>query len=212
MAELEAPSDGYATAQEVIDYLGIDIEIGENTDPTIGFVDKFINYSMAEMERICKKAWRTKRFTQLIKDIPTAWSTNRGTPLYLAHTDVKPLDSAEGDKIEAWDGGKYVDVLANNSLVFYELERIGKLWIRGYLWSWVRDDRLRITYRYGSELTDDVREACIKLTCIKLIERSFKFKMLAFGGNINPTDILENWKKEMDEFYADNQEWILIEH
>lgn len=208
----EEEFEGYVTAQEVMDYLGIDITLSEETDPKKSFVEKFIGYAMAEMETKCKTAWRERTYVHLTKDVPQAWSTNRGVPIYLPHTNIKELDHTQGDKLEVWDGGRYINELPNRDNAIYQDPRRGKIWVRGYLWSWLRDDRLRITYRYCTPMTDDVKEACLKLTCIKLIERSFHVKMLSLGGNINPFEIVSTWKEDLKEFYGNYEEWMVIDN
>lgn len=202
-------SDLYCSPTQLVDFLGLNVTLSETSSPTEDQVKMFIKQAMAELERRTKKSWRIKTFEKLVRDIPLAWVNTRGIPIHLSHTDVEPLDHDEGDRIEAWNGTEYVDVTESTRVT--ELPRLGKLWIRGYLWSWIREDRLKITYRHRSPLTWDVQEACLKLASIKIIERSFRMKTLAFGGNIDPNTIVNQWREDVEMFIAESEEWTVVE-
>lgn len=207
--EEEIPDeDLYITAQEVSDYLGLNITPSESSDPKLATFNKFIKMAMAEIERRTNRAWRIKRYDQLVKDVSAAWIPTRGVPIYLAHSDMVPFDKDAGDKLEAWNGSEYVDYTTAVSI--YYLERFGKIYIRGLSWSWLRDDRLKISYRYRSKLTEDVKEATLKLTSVKLIERNFNIKTMVFSNNINPVDATRQWRQDVDDWVSQEQEWSLI--
>lgn len=202
----------YIEAQDVADYFQTGITLTSTTDPTVNQVNKFIDFAMAEIERRTNRAWREMRFDQLVRDVPRTYHFTRGFPIFLPHTDVRALSSADGDKFEVWDGSEYKDMLADGSLTYEELPKLGKIYIRGYAWSWLRFDRFKITYRYGSVITDDVKEMCTKLACVKWLERSFNLDIIQFGGAISPQDAIKRWKEDVSKWIGEVAELVVVEY
>ena len=83
--------------------------------------------------------------------------------------------------------------------------------MRGFIFSVLRQNRVRVTYRYGdSTVPDDIEDATIKLTCIDLIRSSIKMDDLEFGGAINKETAMENWKEEVDKIIRDREEVFVL--
>ena len=160
----------YCTVEDVADFLRIPIT--PTTLPNKTQVEKIINRKEEELDRrIGHTFGRTKTISKEIHDLALLYTFGWGTPLWLQHRNCKPLSSASGDKIEIWQGASssYDDIL--NDTEWYEFDEVyGRLYLRGFLFSIMRKNRVRVTYRYGDDtVPDDVKDACIKLTSIELL-------------------------------------------
>ena len=73
------------------------------------------------------------------------------------------MNSSSGDKIEIWKGedNDWDDIMGEGQ--WYEFdETYGRLYLRGFLFSILRKNRVRVTYRYGdTTVPDDVEDACV---------------------------------------------------
>ncbi len=205
----------YCTAQELADYLGLGIVVNTSSDPTQVFVETFINYAEDELDRRLKHTFKSSVVvTDEVHDIPNVYTFGWGAPIYLRHRNIKDIDQGQGDKIEVWDGRQYKDILpqATSGVDFNLNNQLGKISFRGFIYTILREDRLKITYRYGeSSVPFDVKESCLKLAGIKLIQRSFTMDNIKFGANINPKEVVATWKTELDEFIQDRQEWSVVQ-
>jgi hypothetical protein len=72
----------------------------------------------------------------------------------------------------------------------------------------MRKNRVRVTYRYGDEsVPDDVEDACVKLTCIELLNSSLRMDTLPMGGNaISPQQSMNTWKADVEEIIGERAE------
>lgn len=198
----------YCTVADVSDFLRI--PINATTSPTKAQVEKIINRKEEYLDRrIGHTFGRNKTITKEIHDLALLYTYGWGTPIYLQHRNCRTLDSAQGDKIEIWEGASsnYTDILANTE--WYEFdETYGRLYLRGYLFSIMRKNRVRVTYRYGdATVPDDVKDACVKLTCIELLNTSLRMDTLPMGGNaINPQQSMNVWKADVEEIIGERAE------
>lgn len=198
----------YCTVADVSDFLRI--PINATTSPTKAQVEKIINRKEEYLDRrIGHTFGRNKTITKEIHDLALLYTYGWGTPIYLQHRNCRALDSSQGDKIEIWEGASsnYTDILGNTE--WYEFdETYGRLYLRGYLFSIMRKNRVRVTYRYGdTTVPDDVKDACVKLTCIELLNTSLRMDTLPMGGNaINPQQSMNVWKADVEEIIGERAE------
>jgi hypothetical protein len=152
-------------------------------------------------------------FGEEIHDLPLLYTFGWGTPIWLQHRQIKPLNSSSGDKIEVWkgSGSAYDDILTNNQ--WYEFdETYGRLYLRGFLFSIMRKNRIRVTYRYGdTTVPDDVKDACIKLACIDLISTSLRMDQIPIGGSaINVENSIKLWREDIEDCIVNRREVFII--
>ena len=198
----------YCTVADVSDFLRIPITA--TTTPTKAQVEKIINRREEYLDRrIGHTFGRNKTITKEIHDLPLLYTYGWGTPLFLQHRNCRDLDSAQGDKIEIWEGAasSYTDILNNTE--WYEFEPVyGRLFLRGYIFSIMRKNRVRVTYRYGdATVPDDIKDACIKLVAIDLLNSSLRMDVLPMGGNgVDTRQSITYWKQDIEEIIAERAE------
>jgi hypothetical protein len=208
----------YASAVDVSDFLRV-APFSCSTSPTLAQVEKIINRVEERIDRRTGHTYgRTKVETE-IYDVPLLYTFGHGSPLILKHREIKVdcatglhLCACAGDKVELWQGsnGVWSDVTNNNS--FYDVEDIkGTIYLRGLIFTILRTDRIRVTYRYGSDtVPDDIKDACIKLACIDLIRSSLRMDDLQFGGAIDKERAMDEWKIEADKLIRDREEVYVL--
>ena len=206
----------YCTIQDVSDYLRVPIT--STTSPNKTQVEKIINRKESEFERRTGHAWRTKTSTNEIYNLPLNYVYGWGTPINLKHRNMLPLSTAEGDKIEVWMGSSstYEQILDN--VKYYDIqENMGKLFLRGYLFSTLRMYRLRITYRWGgenyggdTEIPDDIKDVIIKMTCLELLNTMFRMDEVPSGGMIDLGAVKRDWKEDIETCISNRKEVFVI--
>ena len=198
----------YCTVADVADFLRVPITA--TTTPNKTQVEKIILRKEEELDRrIGHTFGRNKTITKEIHDLPLLYTYGWGTPLFLQHRNCRDLDSAQGDKIEIWEGAasSYTDILNNTE--WYEFEPVyGRLFLRGYIFSIMRKNRVRVTYRYGdATVPDDIKDACIKLVAIDLLNSSLRMDVLPMGGNgVDTRQSITYWKQDIEEIIAERAE------
>ena len=202
----------YCTVEDVADFLRIPITA--TTTPNKTQVEKIINRKEEELDRrIGHTFGREKTITKEIHDLPLLYTFGWGTPLWLQHRNCKPLNSSSGDKIEIWQGASsaYDDIL--NDTEWYEFDEVyGRLYLRGFLFSIMRKNRVRVTYRYGdTTVPNDVEDACVKLTAIELLTTSLRMDQIPIGSNqLNIDQSIKYWKDSIEECVLNRREVFLI--
>tara|TARA_B100000029_G_scaffold106459_1_gene97195 strand:- start:2846 stop:3469 length:624 start_codon:yes stop_codon:yes gene_type:complete len=202
----------YCTVEDVADFLRIPITA--TTTPNKTQVEKIINRKEEELDRrIGHTFGREKTITKEIHDLPLLYTFGWGTPLWLQHRNCKPLNSSSGDKIEIWQGASsaYDDIL--NDTEWYEFDEVyGRLYLRGFLFSIMRKNRVRVTYRYGdTTVPDDVEDACVKLTAIELLTTSLRMDQIPIGSNqLNIDQSIKHWKDSVEECVLNRREVFFI--
>tara|TARA_R110002073_G_scaffold119381_1_gene260612 strand:+ start:4865 stop:5500 length:636 start_codon:yes stop_codon:yes gene_type:complete len=206
----------YATTADIADFLRINITAC--TSPSIAQVEKLIKRSEDKIDRRTGHAWRTKTTTE-IYNLPLLYTFGWGTFIALKHRNIKYkagadtcLDTAAGDKIEIWNGsnGQWSDYVCTPGS--YDIEYIkGEVYLRGFIFSILRQNRVRVTYRFGdTTVPEDIKDAIVKLTCIDLIRSSIKMDDLEFGGAIKKEEAMSMWKEEVDNIVHDRAEVFVI--
>jgi len=202
----------YCTVDDIADFLRIPITA--TTTPNKTQVEKLINRNEEKLDRrIGHTFGREKTVTTEIHDLPLLYTFGWGTPIWLQHRNCKDLSSSSGDKIEIWQGASsaYDDIL--NDEEFYEFDPVyGRLYLRGFLFSIMRKNRVRVTYRYGdATVPDDIEDACIKLSAIDLINTSLRMDQIPFGGTqINVENSMKMWLEDVEDCILNRREVFVI--
>lgn len=215
----------YCSVQDVADFLRVDIS--DTTTPNITQVEKLINRKEDEIDRRTGHAWRERTATTEVHDLPIIYEFGWGTPIFLRHRNIRTgssgeLQSGSGDKLEVFSGASdgvgsgaaaYTDI-TDTPVGVYELEpEYGRIYMRGFIFTVMRKNRIRITYRYGdTTVPGDIEEACIKLTAIELLTTSFRADNLPVGGSggWSWSDSIAKWEEAIDEIIHQRQEIITI--
>lgn len=206
----------YCSYTDIADYLRIPITA--TTSPNKTQVEKIINRKESEFDRRTGHAWRVKQSKNEVYDLPLNYVYGWGTPINLKHRHIMPLDANLGDKIEIWQGSSstYDNILGSTG--FYDIEsNLGKLFLRGYLFSTLRMFRVRVTYRYGgenyagdTEIPDDIKDAVIKMTCIELMNTMFRMDEVPTGGMIDIPSVKRDWKEDIETCIENRREVFVI--
>jgi len=207
----------YIDTCDVADFLRISITCASS--PSIAQVEKLIKRAEEKIDRRTGHTYGRTKSTQEIYSLPLLYTFGWGTFIPLKHREVTTVGSActdlcagAGDKIEIWNGsnGRWTCYVSGNDS--YEVEPIkGELYLRGFIFSILRANRVKITYRYGSAtVPDDIKDACLKLTCIDLIRSSIKMDDLEFGGAIKKEQAMGDWKEEIDNIIHDRAEVFVV--
>jgi hypothetical protein len=206
----------YCSVGDVADYLRVPIT--STTTPNKKQVTKLINRKEEELERRIGHAWRSKKVTREVHDLPLLYTYGWGTPLFLQHRNIYELDADQGDKIEIWEGASasWSDILGSSS--WYDIEyEYGRLYLRGFIFSILRKNRVRVTYRYGGQefagdtnIPADIQDAVIKMTCIELLNTSFRMDELPTGGMTNVSESKRKWEEDIEKCIENRRELFVI--
>jgi len=206
----------YASIQDVADFLRITID--GSTSPNTAQVEKLINYKEERIDRRTGHTFGRSRTETEIYPLHLLYTFGHGAPFTLKHREIKTnnsgihLCSCAGDKLEVWNGasGDYSNVTDCDGA--YDVEPIkGDIYMRGFIFTIIRMDRIRITYRYGSTtVPDDIREACIKLVCVDIIKSSLRMDDIQFGGAIDKEKAMDDWIDDVDKIIRDREEVYIL--
>ena len=196
------------TPQEVVNFLRIPdddgnvVQVSENSDPSLGILDIIIAGIEGTWDDETHHSWGHLSTTTETYDLPADYEFGRGIPIHLAHRSVATIDSEEGDLVELWDGQDWSDI-TNEPDRFRQVEAIGKLYMRSLVYSLFREDRVRITYRYGTpkaEVPAGVKFAILGRCASKLVESSFAMTTIQSGQDrgIGISEAVRLWKEEYD--------------
>ena len=207
----------YCSVEDVADYLRIPITA--TTVPNTTQIEKIIRRKEDELDRRIGHAWRSKTAYNERHTLPLLYIFGWGTPLYLQHRHIYDFDAAEGDKIEIWEGASatYENILGDSQ--WYDMDyEYGRLYLRGFIFSILRKNRVRMTYRYGGEryagdtvIPLDIEDITIKLTAIDLLTTSFRMDRLPVGGNsMSWGDMIKAWKEDIEQCILNRREVMVI--
>ena len=207
----------YCSVEDVSDFLRV--PINSNTTPNKAQVEKIINRKESEIERRIGHAWRSKKVTREVHDLPLLYTFGWGTPVFLQHRNIYELNSSSGDKIEIWQGASssWENILDNGQ--WYDIEyEYGRLYLRGFIFSILRKNRVRVTYRYGgenfagdTEIPDDIKDAVIKMTAVDILTTSLRMDRLPVGGNtLSWAEMISAWKEDIEHCIVNRREVFVI--
>jgi len=209
----------YTTAQKVGDLMRTVFD--SSTTPSDTVVDDIINRMEERIDQRTGHTYgRTKIATRCWQDMSLTYTFGWGTFASLKHreiavcaTDGLHLDFCAGDRIEIWNGGSNTFNDITTSTGQYEvLAERGEIYFRGYIFSILRKNRARITYRYGStDVPGDIEDACIKMTAIDLIGGSFRMDVIPMGADGAQVDTtIRMWKEDIDRVIRNREEVYVI--
>ena len=207
----------YCSVEDVSDFLRT--PINANTTPNKAQVEKIINRKEGEIERRIGHAWRSKKITREVHDLPLLYTFGWGTPIFLQHRNIYTLNSSLGDKIEIWQGASatWEDILNNEQ--WYDIEyEYGRLFLRGFIFSILRKNRVRVTYRYGGDqfagdttIPDDIKDAVIKMAAIDVLTTSLRMDRLPVGGtSMTWQEMISAWKEDIEQCILNRREVFVI--
>ena len=211
----------YAQHADVSNFLKLDA-FTACTVPSIANVESIINRMEDRFDQRTGHAWRLVTITNEHHDLPLIYSFGWGTLISLQHRMVQPLSAASCDFLGIWQGtaGCFNCILATGN--FQEIPERGEIYIRGHLFSVMRKNRVRITYRYGGEPTDgatptvpfDIEDAIVKMVAIDLITTSFRFDVLPRGGGGTLSYDLDKatarWREDIDRIVRNREEFFVL--
>ena len=206
----------YCSVEDVSDFLRVPITA--TSTPNKPQVEKIINRKEGEFERRTGHAWRSKKVTREIHSLPLLYTFGWGTPIFLRHRRIYELDTNQGDKVEIWEGASatWRDILPDEQWYDIEYER-GSIHLRGFLFSILRKNRVRITYRYGGEefagdttIPEDIKDCVIKMSAIDLMNTSFRMDELPTGGINSPSESKRMWQEDIENCIQNRREVFVI--
>tara|TARA_R110002167_G_scaffold60179_4_gene170218 strand:- start:1095 stop:1736 length:642 start_codon:yes stop_codon:yes gene_type:complete len=206
----------YCSVGDISDFLRVPIT--STTTPNKEMVRKIIARKEAELDRRIGHTWKTKKITREIHNLPLLYTFGWGTPIFLKHRHILPMDSSLGDKIEVWksETDNWGNVLDNEQWYNMEYE-LGTLFLRGFLFTILRNNRIRVTYRYGGEdyagdtvIPLDIADAVIKMTAIEVMNTSFRMDEIPSGGSVSPSESKRFWQEDIDLCVSNRREVFTI--
>tara|TARA_R110000765_G_scaffold14457_1_gene42341 strand:+ start:159 stop:773 length:615 start_codon:yes stop_codon:yes gene_type:complete len=200
----------YCTVADVSDFLRVPITA--TTTPNKAQVEKIILRKEEELDRRLGHHYGGVITSGLeVHDLPLLYSYGWGSPIFLKHRQIADFNSSLGDKIEVWNGESYTDQTGDTSSHNLEGE-YGKLYFRGYIFSIMRKNRIRVKYRYGNPTVPyDIQDACIKLVSIDLINSSFRMDILPVGSNgVDVSASKSDWRADIENCIDNRQEIFFI--
>lgn len=198
-----------------------------STTPSTEQVETIINRQEDRLDQRTGHTYgRIKTVLREYHCLPLLYTYGWGTPIHLKHRDIRvKLDVccnptlqfcvAAGDKLELWNGAgasnSFSDITATINDYQMNGDR-GELTVRGTLFTILRDNRLRITYRYGSStVPNDIRDAVIKMTAIDLINGSFRMDVIPMGADgAKILDTSQRWRDDIDRIVRNREEVFVL--
>ena len=203
----------YCSVEDVADYLRIPITA--TTVPNTTQIEKIIKRKEDELDRRMGHAWRSKTAYNERHTLPLLYIFGWGTPLYLQHRHIYNFDAAEGDKIEVWEGASatYENILGNSQ--WYDMDyEYGRLYLRGFIFSILRQNRIRVTYRYGGEgfagdttIPGDIEDCVIKMVALEFVNTSFRMDKLPMGSaGVDYASSKRQWTEDIEKCIENRRE------
>jgi hypothetical protein len=206
----------YCSVGDISDFLRVPIT--STTTPNKEMVRKIIARKEEELDRRIGHTWKTKTITREVHDLPLLYTFGWGTPIFLQHRNIQILNTALGDKIEIWKGesDSWENIVGQEQWYHCEYER-GTVHLRGYLFTILRKNRVRITYRYGGEnfagdttIPLDITDAVIKMASIEIMNTSFRMDELPSGGSVSPSESKKFWQEDIELCISNRREVFVI--
>lgn len=209
----------YCQPSDLADWLGVDINA--NTDPNTKMIKSWISMNETRIDTLTGHSWKNNKvYSTETFDISEIYDWGWGMYLPLKHRNIKSFDADLGDKFEIWNGSDWVEQTITddiNSLIDIEPTK-GVVYVRGFIYTILRKNRIRFTYRYGGTkegsdvIPKDIKKACILMTAIDLLSRDFKYSQIAYGGDgqIKKESIIDKWQKEINNIIWCHSEIITV--
>lgn len=208
----------YCSVEDVQGFLQLSSGFSTSSVPTKASVEARIEEAEDFIDNFTGNAWRSVSVVNEYHEfgvVGSVYDYSSGFPVFLNHRNVKALDSGEGDKVEVWDGGSWVDWLSSDSREegrskdFWLRYEDGVLYIRNYSKFPIM---VRVSYRFGeSVVPKDIRKACILLVCIDLVESDDRSVLLPDVGSsqVSYSNKLDRWQARVDSILSNRKEFVI---
>lgn len=176
----------------------------DQTDPTLEQVQQRILAESDWIDEYTGHAWRDRQVVNEYHNFEDTYYWRSGMPIKLQKRDIRtPLDDAEGDKIEFWQGDQYNEWVSDAAKTE---GREGDYWVNeaeGFLYVFrraiffKRHKELRVTYRYGKEqVPQTVRDACARRVAAWFLEAQ-QYRITTPGNEEGPDvmAVAERWRE-----------------
>ena len=205
----------YVTAVQVASFLGITTPDG-SSDPTLAEVDEMINENEDHIDQETMHAWRSVSVSDEYHSLENyAFNVSDGVSFNLHHRKVKTFVSGT-DKLEVWDGGQWLDYVANKvearNRDFWVDYTNGRVFIKTFPRSLPRFFGVRVTYRFGeTSVPGDIQKACKLLTAGDVLMSDDKSLLLPEGSNNVPyTDKVRVWEERAEKILGSRREYKVL--
>ncbi len=90
----------------------------------------------------------------------------------------------------------------------------GRLYLRGFIFSILRNNRVRVTYRYGGEqfagdttIPGDIADCVIKMVALEFINTSFRMDKLPMGSaGVDYASSKQQWQNDIEKCIENRRE------
>lgn len=176
----------YCNVQDVKRYLQT-VGAHSITTPETDETKRMIIDAEDDIDQMTNHSWKTKSVTDEYYSFPRnahyRWET--GIAIALRHRNIKTMLSGT-DKIEVWRGNAYTEYVANNTEGRgddYWLDYgQGVLYIRIWPLFYITK-AIRMTYRYGENVPNDIRKACALSVAIQFLLMDDRASVLSETGD-----------------------------
>lgn len=204
-------TDKYCDPSDVARYFRtVEEEDGFNfdTNPTESEVNEFILEASARIDRETGHAWRERKVVDEYHDLDSIYYYWAGQPIKLMKREIRtPLSSADGDKLEFWDGNQWEDWVSDSTMNegrdedYWFNDSDGVLYVYRRSWFWNRYKRIRVSYRYGaSTVPKDIQQAAALFTAAALIETDIYGDLLPTGGDApSPSEVSQRLEERAEK-------------
>lgn len=194
----------YCTANDVVTYLGID-----PTAVDLSRIEMIIAMKEDFIDRYTGHAWREKTVSEEIHHLDLTWYWRRGRPVYLEHRKIRSITG-----LWIWTGTEWEDWFTTKTegedySVDYEN---GIVFIRSFYWVPGTRYSLKVAYTWGeTEVPSDIKEACILLTAIDLLQTDDRYVSFASTGQtIDLRSRIDLMKEQAYEILDNRFEWRVV--
>jgi len=90
----------------------------------------------------------------------------------------------------------------------------GRLYLRGFIFSILRQNRIRVTYRYGGEgfagdttIPGDIEDCVIKMVALEFVNTSFRMDKLPMGSaGVDYASSKRQWTEDIEKCIENRRE------
>lgn len=219
MADTDNPT--YAAVDDVQRVMQSEFHFDDNSTPTKEEVESILLEAEAMVEKETGHAWQEKSVSNEYYDLPehVPRYPYRELKIKLNHRKIKTFDTAEGDKIEVWDGNQYVDYVTEKT---EGRGSTGEYWVNYedgelYLQLYTRVDRkraVRLSYRFGeTTVPRDIRQATALLAASLLLQSDDRIQVVSDTNNplsVTHDQRANNWQKRAMRILRNHAEFTAI--
>lgn len=209
----------YCTSRDVQQLLQRRKEFSDTSSPTKDYVDDLIEMNEDAINSQTGHSWKeatiTERYLRHYTSDDYGWMLKYD----MGQRKVKELDLDQGDKIEVFTDGRWVNYLDPTEGKTFKKDT-GDYWINYdqgllYIRKWVRRmDNVRVTFRYGEpDVPMDIRKLCILWTAADVLDMYEQELVYPEDGGVTrqgPQVKAENFRKRGNVILQDRSEWKVV--